>query len=558
MSGTTPSATGTRGALGVPRRLVWLAPVLFLVALFAWGLASPAGSSPDDDFHVASIWCAGGERPGLCEDGEDAASREVPRALIRDPFCFVFKSEQSAACQGQRIQDLAADELVPVVRGNFEGLYPPVFYAAMSPLAGSDMDDSVVLMRWANATLYVLLLTAVVAAVPARLRRPAVLGAVATAVPLGMFVVPSTNPSSWAMLCAATLWVALLGLAESRGRRAWVLAGLSLVAVVLGAGARADAAVYAVFAVALVAVLTVGRVRPTPLRVVTPIVVTAVAGLLYTTAAQGDDMAAGLDDQVYTHLTTGQLLWRNLVEMPRFFVSMLGEWGLGWLDTPMTATTWVFSAAVFFSLVFWGLSSVGLRKALVFVGAFAALWLVPVITLMQSRAEVGQLVQPRYVLPLGVIVAGVALLPVEGRPLPRPGWAQQVAVVGSLSLANSLALHSTIRRFVTGNDVVGWNLDVAVEWWWGRGPSPMTLWAIGSLAFAGALVVLALVARDPRVTGEDAAEVPEVPTAAAADAQGAVDGPDGGSGRADGTGDRPEGWSQHLEAVPRSARRAGA
>jgi len=40
--------------------------VCVLVALGAWSVASPVGASPDEDYHLVSIWCSHGERPGLC------------------------------------------------------------------------------------------------------------------------------------------------------------------------------------------------------------------------------------------------------------------------------------------------------------------------------------------------------------------------------------------------------------------------------------------------------------------------------------------------------------
>ena len=38
-----------------------VAPLLLLFALAAWAVASPVGAAPDDDFHLASIWCATGD-----------------------------------------------------------------------------------------------------------------------------------------------------------------------------------------------------------------------------------------------------------------------------------------------------------------------------------------------------------------------------------------------------------------------------------------------------------------------------------------------------------------
>ena len=62
-------------------------------------LASPVGGSPDDDYHLASIWCP---RPveGSCWtriiDGE--VNVLVPEPIAKASTCYAFKQEVSAAC----------------------------------------------------------------------------------------------------------------------------------------------------------------------------------------------------------------------------------------------------------------------------------------------------------------------------------------------------------------------------------------------------------------------------------------------------------------------------
>lgn len=55
--------------------------LLAIAGLGAWAFASPAGSSPDDDYHLASIWCAQGERDSICELTEHETARALPNQL---------------------------------------------------------------------------------------------------------------------------------------------------------------------------------------------------------------------------------------------------------------------------------------------------------------------------------------------------------------------------------------------------------------------------------------------------------------------------------------------
>ena len=84
----------------VERRRPLLLLVLAALTLVAWAFASPIGSSPDDDYHLTSSWCAGPAAGELCEPGEVADERVVPEALT-DIACYAYDPQESAACQGE-------------------------------------------------------------------------------------------------------------------------------------------------------------------------------------------------------------------------------------------------------------------------------------------------------------------------------------------------------------------------------------------------------------------------------------------------------------------------
>ena len=117
------------------------------------------------------------------------------------------------------------------------------------------------------------------------------------------------------------------------------------------------------------------------------------------------------------------------------------------------------------------------------------LWLLPVYVLQQGSDLVGSQVQPRYLLPLVVMLGGMLAIAVDGRPIL---WtrAQRVVVGSALALAYFFALHMNIRRYITGYEAAGLNLDAGPEWWWDAPFSPMFVWLVGSAAYAGLVVVL--------------------------------------------------------------------
>jgi hypothetical protein len=184
------------------------------------------------------------------------------------------------------------------------------------------------------------------------------------------------------------------------------------------------------------------------------------------------------------------LLAYNVLNVPSLWTGVFGGWGLGWLDTPMPAIVLVSCLGVFFAVGFLGLTRMSGRKLFVVIGVAFVLWALPTYVLTTGGHIVGSGVQPRYILPLIVLLGGLIVLQPRARGI-EFHRAQVVVLILALAGANFVAMHMNIRRYVTGNDEPGWNLDEGAEWAWGGPFSPSFVWVVGSAAFAGLLVVLA-------------------------------------------------------------------
>jgi hypothetical protein len=477
-----------------------LIPVLAFLSLGAWSVASPVGASPDDDFHLASIWCGLGDRDGLCENrDDDAVERYVPTP-VTTATCYAYNNGASADCWNGEAQGMSK-----VLRANVDRLYPPLFYGAMSVFASPNVAASVLVMKLVNSAIAVGLLTGVFFALPRRLRPVLLISVVATAVPLGMFVYGSTNPSSWALLSAATVWISLYGALQTDGRRRWVLAGLAVLGAVLGGGARADSAVYAVFGVMMALVLGLRWRRPPLIPIITAALITVMSVVFYLSAWQGSSIVGGIDSERLP--LSGSQHVSNLLNAPTLWMGALGGWGLGWLDTPMPAVVTVLAGAVFWGAFFIGGGGANVRRGITITLGVAAMWLVPVVLLGQSRMLVGELIQPRYLMPLMIITIGVASARFD---IARAwGGFRAIAVVAALGIANVVALHTNIQRYTTGLDRFTADPGANAEWWWAWMPSPLLVWLGGGLAFAGMLALLAFQLPIGRAANEDAIPSPD-------------------------------------------------
>ena len=468
-------------------RPLLIVPLLAIVTLGSWGLASPVGSSPDDDFHLTSIWC---DKPNECSPGSNANTRLVPSALLTNAVCYAAKPDESARCQGANFGQgkLARGE---TSRGNFDGLYPPVFYAAMSVFVGANVETSVLLMRLANILLFVGLMTAVFALSPPWRRPTVVWTSAITMVPLGMFLIPSTNPSSWAITSAAVLTISLISFFESAGWRKVLLGVTAVVATIVGAGARADAAVYACLAIVCVLLLTVRRNREFFVSLLLPIGLGGICLFFWFAARQAEASTSGLGSGGGVSANPKHLFIYNFLNVPDLWVGAFGKWSLGWFDTVLPSAVWVGTFGIFCAAIFFGFTVKVPRKGIASALVLGAVWLIPTVILVQTNAVVGGYVQPRYIYPLIIMFATIALLQTRTAQLSLSNW-QTVIVISVLAAANALSLHTNIRRYVTGTDQNGVNLDRGAEWWWNIPLSPMTVWIIGSLAFTLLLVVIAI------------------------------------------------------------------
>jgi len=479
-------------------RLVYLAPVLALLALSAWAFASPMGAAPDDDYHLVSIWCSTGDE-AYCQPGSTESTRLVPHAVLNSP-CYAFYSDESAACQNRL--DFDSDGLVETDRGNFIGEYPTLYYSVMSIFVGDDAHISVMAMRLFNVALFVALTTALFALLPIARRPALVWGWLITTMPLGMFLLASNNPSGWAVAGVGSAWLALLSFYEARNRLVrWASALLVVVSVLMAAGSRGDSALYVVGALGVAAILAFENTRQFWLRSLLPVAMLVVSAAFFVTARQtsaGINGFAGAEagpaaNQAATAadaLAGFGLLAYNFLNAPSLWFGAFGGWALGWLDTPIPASVVFLGVAVFVGVGFAGLGILNWRKAFVVAAVGFVLWMLPTYVLTQGGDKVGEQVQPRYILPLLVLFGGLLVVQ-AGRKRLALSRTQSIAVVVALSAANLVALHMNMRRYVTGNDVPGWNLDSGAEWFWSGVPTPMMVWAIGSLSYAGLVTILA-------------------------------------------------------------------
>ena len=493
-----------------PQRRTLVAVLILVAAVIAaslaWVVASPVGSSPDEDFHVGAMWCPPPVDETGCQistkDGEKAVM--VPQSLAKEYVtCYAFDHNNSALCA----LNASDEELAPTLRWD-DGNYPWGYYQFAHLFVQRSTSHAVLALRTMNTLLAIGLIGAIIALADSGLRRAISVAVTVSWLPMGFYFVAGMNPSSWAMTGTFAFAAGLLAATRSAGPRRVGLIACALAGAVLACTSRGDSAFF-------LFVVTVALAFAVPLsrRIIPEAALACVASVVGIWVMARTNVAA-------SHLGSGNELaeyslkhiaWLNVSSLPNYLRGFVGHLlGPGWNDVSYQGTVSYGASAVVVAVLCWSLRSMSWRKALSALTVAGAITGVPVVIGLRGHFNNVLTYQPRYMLPLFVVFALMLLAPSparadnEGRPagseafrLPRSiaGRVGTGLVAALWALTNARALYLVIERYAFGRTQHGYPIDLATrnlsagnEWWWPTAPiGPMAVWILGALAGAVAI-----------------------------------------------------------------------
>lgn len=464
--------------------------VSLVLVLLGWAVSSPIGASPDDDFHLASIWCSESSYLHPCTQvpGEKGgASFLVPAVLIESHICYAFQPNSTAECADGVQDTLRLTDRINQV----QGLYPGGFYRVMSLFASSDYATSVFVMRSVNSLLAVLLLAAFLFAGRALLQRSALLVLPVMLIPLAVFLFASTNPSSWTI--TGSVFYFLFGLnallCAPRSLSQITSLVLAVASAVLAIASRVDGSAFiVVITIAIGLIADRGSIRRS--WVATSTLVLTGFGALVSFLAQGLG-PAGSSTTIGESRYVGGLFVTNLLEIPGFLGGSVGAAPLGWLDTRLPGLVATVGLIGVGAIAFWGLSFMDVPKALGSIFLLLAAFGVPVLLAQQQRIEVLEFVQARYLLPLLFVLLLVLALTVPPWSHVRFPLVPHVTLAVLLSISGASALWVNFHRYAYGADAPYWARNLTGEWHGLLGPNSLLLIVLGMVATV-AFILLAM------------------------------------------------------------------
>ena len=491
-----------------------------LILLACWSLASAIGSSADEDFHLGSIWCATGDGPTCQVTARTGEVRyAVPRGIAGET-CYLQGYLEASRNSAECLLDAQGDEgFVETHRvNNVAGYYPPILYRTMHTFVGEDPTRSVIAMRIANGALAVLTLGLLLLSSQQWLRRPLALGLIVALVPFGVFFIPSVNPSSWAIVGVFSFWAFFLSWLASDQALSRIgvmrLIGLGLSGAMV-VSSRSDAALYAGVTTAVAILVAWPKVRVHARRLW--VLAIPIPFLLWGLAFRFNSLA-GLVGFVPTTQTdasgveaagavVGDLV-RNALEIPAFLAGALGAnapdfdqssaflYGIGSVDIRMPSILPLITVGMVLSVLFVSMRTLSKRRALGIALLLVALTLVPLMA--TSRFAYQYSYAPRTIYPLLLASIAIALMVFPWKKLELSKVQVTLLAVG-FSVANAVALLTTVRRYTNGQSETWLSFFFTPEWWWDFGPSPQVVVLIGSLAGVGVAIGLARIVYNPRL-----------------------------------------------------------
>lgn len=465
--------------------------LLVFIGFLAWAVASPIGGSPDDDYHLSSIWCPRPIEGTGCEVViEDGVVTEVfvPESISRSVGCWNFDPSVSAACDNH----LSDDVLASTDRFNM-GSYPFGFYEFQHLFVGPDVQRSIVSMRIINVLFGLFGLAIGGVLLDPQKRYHLLVASIAAWVPMGVYFIASNNPSSWAISGTLIYTIGLFGALDEAARNRWASLAVATFGAAMAATSRTDAAFYLlVITLAVWVLFPVTRARLLPF---------AWSGLLvafglfqFLSAGHTGNLSGSGGWPVDVHRSTLQVFHENLLTFPDYFAAM---WGLGqgpgWLDVPLRPWSTITMLLVVGGILFAGGKWVSLRKGLAAIVVAGAIVGVPTLGMALRHVHPVAYYQGRYVLPLVAVLLFIWLMRPDNRIFVGAP-AQIVTLIGVAGLANALALQRLITRFSLGIDS-GVQPGSPEFYWWPWAFSPQTLSSVGGTAMIAGITLLLIAAR---------------------------------------------------------------
>lgn len=457
-----------------PPRAVLAVTLAAMFLLFAtWAISSPVGSSNDETYHLASMWCS----------GQGDSDCRVPKFIAAAP-CFSEKPSWTPSCRWSSDEKLVSTTRFLPLNSELRLVY----YRFGGLIFNDDLESSVIRLRLINSLIATLMFGAAIFLGWGRLSRAFLIAFCATAVPLGLFLIPSVNPQSWLYIGSFSSWV-LIWLAlteENKQRSIWVFI-FALFAVSLTVTSRADGPLILSVITISVSVLAWKEKKLIQRRLL-PALISGAILLIW----KNSQIVGALKNSLVEEGSGFFSPYYTMHNLPRMIEFYFGDFAtrIGDSDTGMPPLVVLGALFIFVVWLMWALRSVGRPQGLVAFGLLSILIFLPVLVLNNAAYQIGGLFLPRYMWPF--LFGFVFVLSSNSRDkLNRLSFGEAALLICAFIPSVTAAQFVLIKRYTVSAASTSWDLNADELWWWSSGPSPLLTVALG--AFFAVILISSLI-----------------------------------------------------------------
>lgn len=430
------------------KNIVLSSAVVFclMIAMLVWTVASPVGSSPDEDFHQTMLYCAAGKTEQCYVNG------------TRYGHCYSMRPAVAGDCNNYK--ELTKPKATFV---DYEKTMP-LYYKTMSVLVGETLGQTTLRIRVANVIIAIIMAVLSVTLTCNKYKKAIGYALIVSSVPSGLFFISSINPSAWAIIFVATSIGPIFSLSnsffneniirkkENKNNINIIRIAFIILTITFGVGSRFEVMMWFPMVAILAVLMSVTNKKRLELNVKELIVFGAliIVSIFATAVAFYGKFHSDISSALPL-ITKNYLTWRIIEKTLNSLLGMLALSAvpgaeLGTHDVPMPAVVSFFASLAIGTSVIYGLSRFKFTQVVIFIFLLIITWLI--VSILWSLAS-WDVYQPRYFSPLLYLIVFVSLSEVDELEFFKQKWIW-MQVLFCVFIVYSVALLSTELRFIFG------------------------------------------------------------------------------------------------------------
>ena len=462
---------------------VWIATVSLFFLLVSW-LAIPFGGSGDIDYHLASIWCAWGESPGVCSDiqmlPEDPTAQFRNNVTAEVPFMFQM-------CDSRNIDFWPYCE--------FESEHPEtqrlrmappehmsLYYRLVHVFVGENFQKSVLAIRLFNSIIATMLIYALMTLASPRIKFASLSGITFSLLPYGPQIFSGVTTRGWAILGVMTSWAFLSSFLTEptiNKRKRRIQLGTYIFSMLLALSTRLDA--FLMVAITSLFVLIWHRFSQYRIKKREMLIAIPTLGILVTISQYLPVVKEYANLKIPEFYGTNQYLLFQIVHIPEFVADWwsyhIGQSGSG------PGVVGLIGVILYGINIAFALQKSDPRQRLQFI-AFTVI----VFLLLAKTSSVANSLVPLsgfYTLGMAVPWLGLAIASSRNNSQFMSSLGNRRTAITLLSFSHAIYFYTLIEFYTRRGKNLGYFETISLngEWWWNIGIGPNIVFVAGSILF---------------------------------------------------------------------------